>query len=65
MFGFYLLYIQSIIVAFIFIIGLLAFIFITVIKAYLLLPLNWLWIRFGQLLGMIISPIVMGIVFLD
>jgi|TARA_B110001450_G_scaffold249266_1_gene266477 hypothetical protein len=28
-----------------------------------LLPLNKLWMRFGQLIGMIISPIVLGIIF--
>jgi hypothetical protein len=62
-FGVYLLYIQSIIVASILIVGALAFIFITLIKADLLLPLNRVWMRFGQLLGMIISPFVMGIIF--
>ena len=36
---------------------------ITLIKANLLLPLNKLWMRFGLLLGMIISPIVLGIIF--
>ena len=28
-----------------------------------LLPLNKLWMRFGQLMGKIISPIVLGIIF--
>ena len=36
---------------------------ITIIKAEALLPLNKLWLRFGLLLGMIISPIVLGIIF--
>jgi len=36
---------------------------ITLINADLLLPLNQLWMRFGLLLGMIISPIVLGILF--
>ena len=35
----------------------------TLIKAELLLPLNKIWMRFGLLLGMIISPIVLGIIF--
>ncbi len=39
------------------------FIFITLIKADLLLPLNKLWMRLGLLLGMIVSPIVLGIIF--
>ena len=37
--------------------------FITIIKADLLLYPNKLWIKFGLLLGMIISPIVLGILF--
>ena len=28
-----------------------------------MLPLNKLWMRFGLLLGMIVSPIVLGVVF--
>ena len=37
--------------------------FITIIKADLLLYPNKLWIQFGLLLGMIISPIVLGVLF--
>jgi hypothetical protein len=44
------------------IIGVLFFI-ITFVKANLLLPLNKLWMRFGLLLGQIISPLVFGIIF--
>ena len=36
---------------------------ITIINADTLLPLNKLWIKFGILLGMIVNPIVMGIIF--
>ena len=36
---------------------------ITILKADLLLYPNKLWIRFGFLLGMIISPIVLGVLF--
>ena len=39
------------------------FLIITIFKADLLLFLNKLWIRFGLLLGMIISPFVLGILF--
>lgn len=39
------------------------FFIITILKADLLLFLNKLWIRFGLLLGMIISPFVLGILF--
>ena len=41
----------------------LIFLAITLVKDNLLLPLNKLWMRFGLLIGMIISPIVLGIIF--
>jgi len=41
----------------------LLFLLTTLIKADLLLPLNKLWMRFGLLLGMVISPIVLGVMF--
>ena len=39
------------------------FFVITFAKADLLLPLNKLWMRFGFLLGKIISPLVLGMIF--
>ena len=39
------------------------FLLATLIKADALLPLNKLWMRLGLLLGMIVSPIVLGIIF--
>jgi len=39
------------------------FLIVTIINADALLPLNKLWMKFGILLGMIISPIIMGIIF--
>ena len=39
------------------------FLVITMIRDALLLPLNKLWMRFGLLLGMIVSKIVLGIIF--
>ena len=39
------------------------FLFLGLINSKLLTPLNRLWFRFGMLLGAIISPIVMGVVF--
>ena len=39
------------------------FLLTTLIKADTLLPLNKLWMQLGLLLGMIISPIVLGIIF--
>ena len=41
----------------------LVFLTVTIIKPNLFTFLNKLWIKFGILLGKIISPIVMGIVF--
>ena len=41
----------------------LVFLIVTIIKPNLFTFLNKLWIKFGILLGKIISPIVMGIVF--
>ena len=40
-----------------------AFLIITIIRPNLLTFLNKLWIKFGLLLGKIISPIFMGLVF--
>ena len=39
------------------------FLFLGLINSKLLYPLNLIWMKFGELLGKIISPIVMGIVF--
>jgi hypothetical protein len=39
------------------------FLVVTIVKADVLLPLNKLWMRFGLLLGMIVSPIVLGVIF--
>ena len=36
---------------------------VTIVKAEVLSPLNKLWMRFGLLLGMIVSPIVLGFIF--
>ena len=44
------------------VLGFLFFI-VTILNADLLLTLNKLWMRFGLLLGMIISPIVLGVIF--
>jgi len=36
---------------------------VTLVNADILLPINKLWMRFGFLLSMIVSPIVLGIIF--
>jgi hypothetical protein len=41
----------------------LVFFIITIIKPNLFTSLNKLWIKFGILIGKIISPIVMGLIF--
>ena len=41
----------------------LTFLLVTLVKSNALLPLNKVWMRFGLLLGMIVSPIVLGIIF--
>ena len=41
----------------------LLFLIITIIKPNLFTFLNKLWIKFGVLLGKIISPVIMGLVF--
>ena len=41
----------------------LVFLIITIIKPNLFTFLNKLWVKFGFLLGKIISPIIMGLVF--
>ena len=46
----------SIVVSFIFLI-------LGLLKSKILTPLNKLWIKFGILLGMIFSPLIMGIIF--
>ena len=49
--------------AYVFILATLIFLLITLVKSDALLPLNKLWMRFGLLLGMIVSPIVLGTIF--
>ena len=41
----------------------LVFFVITLFKPEILLPLNKLWMRIGLILGMIVSPIILGIMF--
>ena len=49
--------------AYVFIAAALIFMLVTLVKSDALLLLNKLWMRFGLLLGMIVSPIVLGIIF--
>lgn len=62
-FAIYGFYIGSITLAYVF--GALALLtlLITLIKSEILFPANKLWIRVGVLLGRVVSPIVLGIMF--
>ena len=73
-FGFFFTFVFAVVAAYffnstnmiwaqIFAIASLIFLFVTIAKADILLPLNKLWMRFGLLLGMIVSPIVLGVIF--
>ena len=61
--AFYFLFIDSILWAQALAVLAVLFLLITVIIPQVLLPLNKLWMRLGLLLGMIVSPIVLGIIF--
>ncbi len=41
----------------------IVFFIVTLLKAEILKPLNKLWMGFGLVLGMIVSPMVMGVIF--
>ena len=41
----------------------LIFLILGILNSKLLSPLNKLWMRFGLLLGRIVSPIIMGIIY--
>ena len=59
----YFYYSANVNLTYLFIAAASIFLLITLIRSDVLLPLNKLWMRFGFLLGMIVSPIVLGIIF--
>jgi hypothetical protein len=59
----YFYYSANISWAYVFLATALIFLILTLIKSDVLLPLNKLWMRLGILLGMIVSPIILGIIF--
>ena len=61
--GLYFFLKESAITSYLFLIIALIFFIVTILKSDLLLPLNKLWMSFGFILGMIINPIVLGIIF--
>ena len=54
---------KSINLTYIFVSIAIFFLLAAILKDEILLPLNKLWMRFGLLLGIIISPIVLGLIF--
>ena len=46
-----------------FIISAIVFLILGILNSKVLYPLNYVWFRFGILLGAVIAPIVMGIIF--
>jgi len=61
--GVYFLYENIIIMSYTFFGLAVALIIVVFTKQELILPFNKLWMRFGFLLGKLISPIVLGIIF--
>ena len=59
----YFYYSETIGLAYVFVAIAFVFLIVTLVKSDTLLPLNKLWMRFGLLLSMIVSPIVLGIIF--
>ena len=61
--GVYNYFSANIFLALVLMIFALIFLFITLINSDALEPLNKLWMRLGILLGRIVSPIVLGVIF--
>ena len=59
----YLFFYDNYNTAYIFLVISVIFFVITILKAELLLPLNKLWMRFGFILGLIINPVILGIIY--
>lgn len=54
---------RSMTIAYVFAASATVFLMITLVKPDGLLPLNKLWMQFGWLLGRIVSPLVLGLLF--
>ena len=59
----FFIYEMSFLKALIFTVLSLFFLLTAFLKSEILSPLNYLWMRFGIILGMIIQPIVLGFIF--
>ena len=61
--GIYFVFTENQIIATILLVGSFFVFLLTIIKSELLLPFNKFWMRLGLFLGLIVSPIIMGIIF--
>lgn len=59
----YFYYSPNVTLAYMFIATALLFLLVTLLNSNALLPLNKLWMRFGHVLGLIVSPIILGVIF--
>lgn len=59
----YFYYAENLVSSYALVAAAFVFLIVTLVKSAALLPLNKLWMQFGLLLGMIVSPIVLGIIF--
>ena len=59
----YFYYSASVVWAYTFASTSVIFLVLTLVKSDIFLPLNKLWMSFGLLLGKIVSPVVLGIIF--
>ena len=48
---------------YVFLVTTVGFFLVTLVNDHLLMPLNMLWMRLGLLMGIIISPIILGLMF--
>ena len=59
----YFLYLGNVLVSYTAFLISLFFLLASILKASLLLPLNKVWMRLGFIIGVIVNPIVLGIIF--
>lgn len=59
----YFYYISLLLIFYFFLILAITFFFITAFKPILLHPLNKLWMKLGYVIGFVVSPIILGLIF--
>ena len=60
---FYFFFLDNKVLSLFFLLLFIIFFIVTLVKSSLLLPLNKIWMHFGFLLGKVISPFILGIIF--